>query len=440
MFDSMLERIKKKEADGIVVVNIDRLARNWIEAGFLSKLIDLKLLKIIRTPYKTYENASDLFMMGMEFLNASQYSRNLSIRVKEGIQTKLLNGDYPSNCPIGYVNKNLKVYLDPTRSKYIKRIFDLYETGSYSVKDVSTLLYEEGLRSRKKNRKVFPSVIHKILKDSFYLGDMKWDGKIYKGNHKPLISREQFNNVQDRLLGKTNHKKNNKKFIYRGYLVCDVCGCRLTATHKKEKHDYYYCTDGKNLCDQHKHYLKSDDVKKVIGELFKNIIINKDLADLSLDVYGKELINNTEYSNKAKESLEAQLMAVEKKINMLLDIRLEGSVEEDEYNKKKNSLRAEKLLLEEQIQKLPTQDASRTLELLKTFKNGCYNLGFMFLNGDDDVRGDLLKSALWNANIKDAKIASYQYKKLYAIVHEADKSGDFETWRREQDLNLRGRF
>jgi len=69
------------------------------------------------------------------------------------------------------------------------------------------------------------------------------------------------------------------------------------------------------------------------------------------------------------------------------------------------------------------------LEKLRKFKKYCYDLQNLFDNGLDDVKSDLLKSALWKLNIKDKEIASYQYNKPYEWVHLASKSGDLNNWR-----------
>ena len=81
-FEEMLKRFAKKEAEGLLVCHIDRISRNWIEAGQISKLHDLGLIKEIRTPSKTYNTSADMFMMGIELASATYYSRNLSERVK----------------------------------------------------------------------------------------------------------------------------------------------------------------------------------------------------------------------------------------------------------------------------------------------------------------------------------------------------------------------
>lgn len=154
LFTLMLERLHKNEAEGLLVSHIDRLSRNGIESSQIIKLFEEGVLKEIRTPSRIYNSVQDMLYMDFDFVFASHYSRNLSIRVREGIQTKLLKGEYPSYAPIGYINHNAKIFPDPLRSEYISLAFDLYSTGSYSLTQLTDLLFEKGLRTRKGNNKV----------------------------------------------------------------------------------------------------------------------------------------------------------------------------------------------------------------------------------------------------------------------------------------------
>ena len=124
-------------------------------------------------------------------------------------------------------------------------------------------------------------------------------------------------------------------------------------------------------------------------------------------------------------------------MDKLVDMSLEGLLTKEKYTDKHNKLIAEKGLLKEQLEKLPTQITENTLELLEKFKNRCYHLQNLFDEGNDDVKSDLLKSALWNLSIKDKKISSVQYKLPYQELANASKSNDFVTWRREGDSNPR---
>lgn len=433
VFDLLIERIKKGDANAVIVVDIDRLARNLVEAGFLYKLMETGFLKEIKTLNKTFSDTSDLFYMGFEFLRATQYSRDLPEKVKRGVQTKLIKGEYPSYAPIGYVNIDRKIFPDQVRASYIKRAYELYATNEYSEKEVANILCKEGFKTRVGNKKVVKAVIHRILTDPIYRGDIRRSGVIYEGIHEGIVTRELFARVQDVLKSKNRAKKRTHEFLYRGYMTCAVCGCKLTATQKGEKYKYYYCTNGKALCSEHKDYMDESHIEGLVSTLFGNIIVDKQMADLSLESYGKELLKQGGNHEIIKKNLESQLKTIETKLANLLDVYIEGNLDKKVYSDKQNNLKSEKLLIQEQLAKLPKESAQATLEKLRNFKEYCYDLQKLFDSGEDTVKSDLLKSALWKLNIKDKEIASYQYNKPYEWVHLASKSGDFDNWRRGRD-------
>ncbi len=430
VFDLLIERIKKGDANAVIIVDIDRLARNLVEAGFLYKLMETGFLKEIKTLSKTFSDTADLFYMGFEFLRATQYSRDLSVKVKRGVQTKLLKGEYPSYAPIGYVNINRKIYPDPIRSVYIKKAYELYATNTYSEKAVTNILFEEGFKTRVGNKKVVKAVIHRILTDPVYRGDIKRSGMIYEGIHEGIVSRELFERVQNVLKGKNRAKKRTHDFLYRGYLTCAICGCNITATQKGDKYKYYYCTNGKGLCSEHKDYMAETDIQDLVALSFTDIIKDKKLADLSLETYGKELLEQGGSQITIKHNLESQFKNIDTKLSNLLDAFIDNSIDKATYNNKQNTLKSEKLLIQEQLAKLPKETPQTTLEKLKTLKEYCYDLPNMFIEGEEPVKSDLLKSVLWKMSIQNKQIASVQYNLPYQRLAEASKSGDLNNWRR----------
>ena len=119
----------------------------------------------------------------------------------------------------------------------------MYLTSSHGFRDVARILYDEGLRTSS-GKKVLISHIQRMLSNPFYCGIMLRDGKYYNGNHKPIISKSDFDKAQEILADKSRPKSQRLFFPLRGFLKCENCGCALTSSTKKG-HDYYYCTNGK---------------------------------------------------------------------------------------------------------------------------------------------------------------------------------------------------
>lgn len=436
LFNSMIERIKKGEIDGILVAHIDRLSRNGLESALITKLVEEGQLKEIRTPSKTFSSVQDLLYMDFDFVFAAHYSRNLSIRVKEGIQNKLKKGEFPNMAPTGYLNKEGKIYPDPAKVLYVKRAYELYATGNYSLNQLCDVLYKQGFYSNK-GKRIRKSSMERLLKNPLYVGEISYDGKIYKGIHTPIISRELFDQVQNIKNNKTRLRSNKHQFLYRGFVKCAVCGCQFTAVFKKNKYIYYYCTNGKYICDQHKEYMRDFQVQEVAQSIFDNLseIVDSEIATLSLEAYCDSLKKNSNYLEQSQQNIAAQIKNNKEKQNKLLDLLLEEKISQEIYDQKLKQLRVEKKQLSKQKDNVKNVDLDTTLELLKNFKNETISLSKMFSEGDEEIKKDLLDSALWNFSIKDKKLASIRLKTLYGMLVNASKSGNFTDWLRGRDSN-----
>ncbi len=437
LFNDMLARINKGEADGVLVIHTDRLARNLIEAGQIIKLIEQKRLTEVRTPTNLYNTPQSLLYMGFDFLFAAQYSRDLSVKVKAGIESKLLRGEYPAWAPTGYFNKDAKIYPDPIQAPFIRVAFDLYSTGMHSLKEVTNILYDRGFRTRRAQKKVTKSVIFRILKDPIYCGMIKRKDVLYSGVHTPIIPKALFDKVQQVFIKSTRPLKRKHEFLYRNYMTCAYCGCKLTAVTKKG-HIYYYCTNGRGNCAQHRKYLKASEVQDLLHGLFSFFAIQGDLADLSLRAYANDLRKQHTSGITSVSSLQTHITSTTERLDRLLDALLEKRIDGAKYDLKQKELLSEKATAETQLKQLNPQDPEVTLEQLEKVKNKAVSLAKVFFEGDDVVKSELLNSALWNVSIQNKTIASQQYKFPYNHLWEMSKSDDIAIWRRRQDSNLRG--
>ena len=440
LFTSMLHRIQKGEADCLFVIHVDRLSRNLIEAGEIIKLHEEGYLKEIRTPTNLYNSVTTMLYMGFDFLFASHFSRDLSEKVKAGIQTKLLKGEYPSYAPLGYVNKEAKIYPDLVRIKYIKTSFELYSTGEYSLKQLTNLLYKQGFRTRSYGKKIVRSVIHRMLTNPVYYGAIRIKGQLYKGIHEPIVSKITFDLVQDVLTGKNKSRQQKHDFLYRDFLKCGNCGCKLTAVIKKQKHNYYYCTNGKDICDEHKKYLTQNYVYKLLYGLFSNFQLKEPLASLSLQVYEDGLRKQNSDAWDSNAVMSKHIDEADRKLDRLLDTMITGRITDEVYDRKKKEIENEKTNLEIQLKNLKPQNVDFTLERVKEIKNKATGLSKLFECDDYLVRRDLLNSLLWNASIQNGEIASVQYKLPWKYLQNLNKTDDIEIWRRRWDLNPREPF
>lgn len=93
VFNEMIERIERGEADGMIAWHPDRLARNSMDGGKIIYLLDQGVLKDLRFSTYTFENTPQgKFMLSIIFANSKYYVDALSENVRRGNRTKVENG------------------------------------------------------------------------------------------------------------------------------------------------------------------------------------------------------------------------------------------------------------------------------------------------------------------------------------------------------------
>tara|TARA_Y100000310_G_scaffold332452_1_gene408059 strand:- start:244 stop:1023 length:780 start_codon:yes stop_codon:yes gene_type:complete len=118
----------------------------------------------------------------------AEFERNIiGDRTKFGMERKAKEGGFITKAPKGYklVNKNL--IIDEEKNQEVKEIFNEFLNHKISLTKLA------------KKCQMTTSGVKKLLKNTTYLGKVKFADKESQGNHKPLISLEIFNKVQEKL-------------------------------------------------------------------------------------------------------------------------------------------------------------------------------------------------------------------------------------------------
>jgi len=211
-------------------------------------------------------------------------------------------------------------------------------------------------------------------------------------------------------------------------MTCAKCGCKLTATLKKG-FTYYYCTNGRKKCSEHKKYLKDNEIQDLLHKMFSEFTLDEKLADLSLRAYENDLRKNSALGINTEKTLRVQIFSIDIKLDRLLDTLLEKRIDESKYDLKRKDLLSEKAKIETQLKQINPVNPETTLEQVTEVKNKAISLGKVFFEGDSEVKADLLKSLLWNVTIGDQKIASQDYKLPFKYLVGLNKTDDIDIWR-----------
>ncbi len=437
VFNEMLKMFETGKADAILCWKIDRLARNPVDGGQIQWLLQNSKIKCIQTFEKCYYPNDNVLLMSIEQAMASQYIRDLSTNIKRGNRAKLEKGQWPNRAPFGYLNDKAtkNIIVDPINSKYVIRAFELYSTGSYGFKEISNILYSEGLRANG-NRKFFSGNIHRFITDPFYYGLMQRDEKLYQGNHTPLVSKDLFDQTQEVLHNKNRPRPKNHFFPLRGFLKCENCGCSLTASLKKGHH-YYYCTNSKGNCTEHKTYMRENSLYPQVAYIISKLDLDEEVIEMLYESAKEEIGHDTTYYDTTVSTLYSSLNALRTKESRLLDTFLAEHINQAIYASKALEIQNEIVILEKQIADIKEKHKTviSTLEPTKDVFLRASRARKEFLKGDDIKKREVIETVLWNLTFKNQIMAQYKFKSPYSILSKLPKNPDFQTMRRVRDSN-----
>ena len=386
---------KKNNIKAVIIWKLDRISRNTTDYhGILKPLFERKGIKLLSATEANVDTIEGDLMrtIGIGF---AEYERKIiGFRTIAGLREKARQGDYPRQAPIGYKNytradKSKGIKIDETNAFYVKKAFELYDSGMYSLRTLSDKLYEDGFRT-KTGKKVARTTIEHMLKDIIYTGSFKFEGKIYENaKHKPIISKELFYRVQDRLIDPNKVRKHNIEFIYTGLIRCGYCGCQLTAELKKGKYVYYHCTGNKGgncKCD----YINESQLDKYFAETLKLIIIPEDIRN-NIHIALKNMHEKKNgYSKEVKGNIERQIKTLEDRIEKAFEDKLDGNITHEQwktYNDKWQNQKDKLLIQLEEINKLDKQFYKQADTLLR-FLDDAYDL---FLHGTVSQKRKILE-------------------------------------------------
>jgi len=192
IFNSMLNRIERGEAGGVVCWNPDRLARNSVDGGRIIYLLDCGRIVALKFPTFWYENtAQGKFMLNIAFGQSKYYIDSLSENVKRGLRQKVRRGEYPGLAPVGYINdtRTKTVAVDRKKSVVIRKAFELYAQNNSRLEDISNFLAQQGITTSG-GKKLHRDRISFILSNPFYYGHFRYAGEVHEGRHQPVISKK----------------------------------------------------------------------------------------------------------------------------------------------------------------------------------------------------------------------------------------------------------
>ncbi len=254
----MLAQLPELKPTYVIFYDLSRVAREELDAFWLLGEIKRFGAKLESTLERIDDSPQGLLLFAiMAGVNAFR-SRGDGEKVKMGLERKFIDGGTVGPARAGYLNVRLNiegrevasVAPDPEREDYIKLAFDLAATGEQTITTIADILEDAGLRTRatrtRPSQPLSRSIIHRILRDDYYLGIVTRNGVKREGRHDALIDQATFDQVQKVLDGhRASGDRSHKHHHYlKGTLVC-VCGKRLGYGRHRGKcggfYEYFSC-------------------------------------------------------------------------------------------------------------------------------------------------------------------------------------------------------
>ena len=358
---------------------------------------------------------------------AKNYSENLKEEVKKGMREKAEQGVYPARAPIGYRNNPLTraIDIDPERAPIVKRIFEMYGSGNYSLTTLrKAVLNELGVRINR-------AYLETILKSRFYLGYFVWQGVEYKGVHSPIISPVSFAAAQSVFTRRNKPKYRKHNFPFAGMLTCAHDDCTVTAEMQKQKYIYYRCSNGRGKCSLP--YMREQDLSDRLGDILKDLYVPETVAKTIVDSLQADSDRSKASRQQRIAEVQQRLSALRTRMDQMYEDKLDGKIDEEFWARKMNEWREQERTLESQLSALSSPatgdfvlDAQRIFEL-------AHRAHFLYLTRSSAERAELLKSVLLNCSTDGTSLWP-TYRKPFDLIFERAKN---QEWSGRADLNCR---
>ncbi len=452
-FHKMLDFVKKqKNKTAIVVHCVDRFQRSFKESAEIEELLKQDIIELhfykenlILTKNST---SADIMRWDMGILSGKMYVGALRDNVNRSMEYNWASGKWQGLAPIGYLNKPLSpkektIIIDPERGPLVKKMFEEYATGLYSLNDMVIWAKAHNLVSRGtarySSRNLSRTGIAEAFKNPFYYGVMRVKGNYIPHIYEPLIDKALFDKVQQQLSDKaTIHAKSeyaSLDFALRGLFRCKKCGCAMTPEmHIKKsgkKYVYLKCSHKQGKCDQ-KPINETEVFNQIENELTGMLTFSEE-AIKALKSSVREYFNNeTTFNNNVRQQLEDRLKNCQFRLDNAVNMLLDGTISKEIYESKTSQLKREISEIEQELTKCADNSAEIS-EIIENIIEICGNVRNLIQSSRIDEKRAILKLISSNSTIEGRK-AWFSLKKPFDLLL---KSNGRISWSGRKDSNLR---
>lgn len=350
----LLRDIKDNVINLVVVYKLDRLSRSQkdtltlIEDEFLARNVDFVSMSENFDTSTPFGRA----MIGILSVFAQLEKDQITERFTMGRIGRAKSGYYHGGptAPTGYDYIEDGLVINEYEAAQVKEVFDRFLKG-YSISSIRKHMSEN--YTNKYGNWGSHTLVLNVLRNSTYIGKVKFKGIEYSGVHQPIISEDMFNSVQKLLRSqsredsKTSWQKTPFKanHLLTGLLLCKHCGAKFCGNHGK-----YVCysrgkTDKKHIKDPDCKNKKWD--IEDLDTLVKDRILGLTYDE---DYYRKLSTRTSDVHTVNREDVLLRISEIDKQILRMIDLYQVGDIPLDDITKRIDRLKNEKNKLQEVLE------------------------------------------------------------------------------------------
>jgi len=422
----MIDYIKEnKNIDVVVVHKIDRLARNLEDHVAIKSILKRLKVRLVSVVENIEDTASGRLIEGIHAVMAEFYSANLGAEAKKGMLQKAKQGWWPQMAPIGYKNvtkvqdgRVIKtIAIDEERAHFIKKAFELYATGEYSTRTLTETLKDMGLKTRASKR--WPSQhlslanLCKVLQNKFYTGKFEWNGVEFVGKHKPIISQELFDRVQEiiRMNDVSSIRQRKYNHYLKGTLYCGECGARMSVDQARG-HLYYYCLGHKrrNGCKQK--YIEVGKIEELIENLYLNIQLPEGFAQKLQQKLESQLIERNKKGISERQYITNKIQQLENEKMKILQAFYSNAIDIDLLKKEQDRISKETTILENKLEvsEIKNESCSKVIDAAIMMASNCHRA---YKRAKPQIKRKLNRAFFNKLYIKDNELTKNEFSEVF---------------------------
>lgn len=331
-FEELLQDIREKKCNTIVVLKLDRLTRSVFDLEGIMRFLEENnaYLDCANEEINTTNSSGKLVARMLTSVSQNEIERT-SERTKFGLVGAIKEGHIPGKNPLGYKRDGKKLVIDPLTKDIVKRIYDLYFEGK-SYSNIATIFNNEEVLGKTNWR---DTGILRIISNEIYKGDFV-SGKTfnkpvyYENVVEPIVSRELWENCQ------VQKKKNQKSYMrtqtytFLQKLKCPKCGRILAggASHKLKSDKWYFYY----RCEDCKNNIKEEVIENSVKILLADILEYDNVVnEFFLPVLKSKLDN-------PKEQLEKELKSLNNKRDRIRKAYIDELFTEEEFKQESKTI------------------------------------------------------------------------------------------------------